>query len=119
MDAPGSFQGTFGPGSNYLLDLELFGGLCAVFAGTAFFGFSCRRFLTWIGRRSPYAGIWAECLTRALFAPRGNLGYVYERVPSLVLTTWLVILAVKSCQPVQLDPRICRQLPGAAGSPAD
>ena len=93
VETPGTFHGTVGPGSNYLLDLGLFGGLLAVFVGSACFGFSCRRFVAWVGMRSPYAGIWAECLTRALFAPRGNLGYVYERVPSLVLATWLIVLA--------------------------
>jgi len=48
----------------------------------------------WIGKRSLFSGIWAECLTRALMAPRGSLGYVYERIPSLVLSTLLVIVVV-------------------------
>ncbi len=91
---PGSdVQGT-GPGSNFLLELYLSGGMTAVVAGSALFGFSCRRFIGWIGKRSLFAGIWAECLTRALFAPRGNLGYVFERIPSLVLATLLVVLVV-------------------------
>jgi len=83
-----------GTGSNYLLELYLFGGLPAVYAGSALFGFSCRRFVSSIGMRSLFAGIWAECLTRALFAPRGDLGYVYERIPSLILTTYVVVLIV-------------------------
>ncbi len=92
---PGSFHGTAaGTGSNYLLELYLAGGLFAVYAGSALFGFSCRRFMGWIGKRSLFAGIWAECLTRALLAPRGNLGYVYERIPSLVLATLFVIFIV-------------------------
>jgi hypothetical protein len=86
---PGSEVALTGPGSNYLLELSLTAGLPAVFAGSAFFGFICRRFVGAIGRRSLYAGIWAECLTRALLAPRGNLGYVFERIPSLVLATVL------------------------------
>jgi hypothetical protein len=92
---PGSSQGTVaGTGSNYLLELYVTGGLFAVYFGSVLFGFTCRSFLTWCGKRSLFAGIWAECLTRALLAPRGNLGYVYERIPSLVLATWLVVLVV-------------------------
>jgi hypothetical protein len=92
---PGSFHGTAsGTGSDYLLELYLTGGLFAVYAGSALFGFSCRRFVGWIGKRSLFSGIWAECLTRALLAPRGNLGYVYERIPSLVLATMFVIIVV-------------------------
>jgi hypothetical protein len=92
---PGSSQGTVaGTGSNYLLELYITGGLFAVYFGSALFGFTCRSFLAWCGKRSLFAGIWAECLTRALLAPRGNLGYVYERIPSLVLATWFVVLVV-------------------------
>ncbi len=58
-------EGTLnGPGSNYLLELYL--------------------------TPSLFAGIWAQCLTRALLAPRGNLGYVYEQVPVLVLASLAV-----------------------------
>lgn len=85
-----------GPGSNYLLELYLSGGFLAVIAGSALFGLSCRHFIDWIGRRSLFSGIWAECLTRAIFAPRSNLGYVYERIPSLVFVTMLVIFVVWS-----------------------
>jgi hypothetical protein len=74
--------------------LYVTGGLFAVYFGSVLFGFTCRSFLAWCGKRSLFAGIWAECLTRALLAPRGNLGYVYERIPSLVLATWLVVLVV-------------------------
>jgi hypothetical protein len=92
---PGSFHGTAsGTGSNYLLELYVTGGLIAVYVGSLLFGFSCRLFVGWIGKRSLFSGIWAECLTRALLAPRGNLGYVYERIPSLVLTTLLVAMVV-------------------------
>jgi hypothetical protein len=95
VNAPSSFEGTAaGTGSNFLLELYPLGGIPAVMAGTAVFGFSCRRFLLWIGRRSLFAGIWAECLTRALFAPRGELGYVYERIPSLIAATLCVVLIV-------------------------
>jgi O-antigen polysaccharide polymerase Wzy len=81
-----------GTGSNYLLELYFTGGLTAVFFGSAVFGFSCRRFVAMIGHRSLYASIWAECLSRALLAPRGNLGYVYERIPTLLLATLLVVI---------------------------
>jgi len=95
VNDPSSFNGTVsGTGSNFLLDLYLFGGLFAVFAGSTLFGFSCRRFVTWIGKRSLFSGIWAECLTRALMAPRSSLGYVYERIPSLILATLLVVVIV-------------------------
>jgi len=80
-----------GAGGNYILELYLTGGVVAVVAGSVIFGFTCRRFIELIGHRSLYAGIWAECLSRALFAPRGTLGYVYERIPSLVLATLAVV----------------------------
>jgi hypothetical protein len=95
INDPTTLDGTVaGTGSNYLLDLYLAGGLAAVYSGSALFGFSCRLFVGWVGRRSLFSGIWAECLTRALFAPRNDLGYVYERIPSLVLATLLVVFAV-------------------------
>jgi hypothetical protein len=95
INDPASFNGTVsGTGSNYLLDLYLFGGMTAVYAGSALFGFSCRRFVGWIGGRSLFSGIWAECLTRSLFAPRSDLGYVYERIPSLILSTFAVMFIV-------------------------
>lgn len=101
---PGSFHGTVsGTGSNYLLELYVTGGMFAVYLGSAVFGFTCRRFVKWIGLRSLFAGIWAECLTRALLAPRGNLGYVYERIPSLVLATLAVIAAVASARLLQRE----------------
>lgn len=80
-----------GTGGNYLLELYLTGGLVGVLAGSAVFGFSCRWFVGLLGRRSLYAGIWAECLSRALFAPRQTIGYVYERIPSSVLATLAVV----------------------------
>ena len=53
VNDPASLGGTVsGTGSNYILDLYLFGGLFAVYAGSALFGFSCRRFVGWIGKRS-------------------------------------------------------------------
>jgi hypothetical protein len=101
---PGSSQGTVaGTGSNYLLELYVTGGLFAVYFGSVLFGFTCRSFLAWCGKRSLFAGIWAECLTRALLAPRGNLGYVYERIPSLVLATWLVVFVVWSMKLLQRE----------------
>ncbi|MGA3081064.1 MAG: hypothetical protein ABSD44_06745 [Terracidiphilus sp.] len=92
---PLSFHGTVaGSGTLYLLELYVTGGMIAVYAGSALFGFSCRLFVGWLNKRSLFSGIWAECLTRALVAPRGNLSYVYERIPSLLLATMLVILTV-------------------------
>jgi hypothetical protein len=89
---PSSVNSLTGTGSNYLLELNLSGGFVSVLFGSAIFGLTCRKFLVWAGRRSLFAGIWAECLTRALLAPRSNLGYVYERIPTLVLATALVII---------------------------
>jgi hypothetical protein len=80
-----------GTGSIYLLELYLTGGFVAVVVGSMFFGFTSRCFVYWIGERSVFAGIWAECLSRALFAPRSTLGYVYERIPSLLLVTLLIV----------------------------
>jgi hypothetical protein len=92
---PLSFQGiASGTGSNYLLELHISGGLAAVYLGSVLFGFSCRRFVQWSGYRSLFVGIWVECLTRALLSPRGNLGYVFERIPSLALATLAVIFIV-------------------------
>jgi len=83
-----------GTGGNYLLELYLTGGMTAIIIGTLIFAYSCRLFLKWIGYPSLYAGIWAECLSRAFLAPRGNLGYVYERIPSLLLATYAVIVTL-------------------------
>src|SRR5712692_3058308 len=87
-----STQGTlYGTGANYLLELYLTGGIGAIILGSVFFGFSSRCFVQWISQRSLFAGIWAECLSRVLFAPRGTLGYVYERIPSLVIATLIIV----------------------------
>jgi hypothetical protein len=92
---PLSFQGlASGTGSNYLLELHISGGLAAVYFGSVLFGFTCRRFMQWSGSRSLFVGIWVECLTRALLSPRGNLGYVFERIPSVALATLAVIFIV-------------------------
>lgn len=97
VNDPASLDGLVsGTGSNYLLELYLTGGAFAALLGSALFGFSCRRFVGWTGRRSLFAGIWAECLSRALFAPRMNLGYVYEKIPALVFATFLVVSTVWS-----------------------
>lgn len=80
-----------GVGSNYILELYLTGGMTAIFVGSIILGFTCRTFIALISSRSIYAGIWAECLSRALFAPRGNFGFVFERIPSLVAATFAVV----------------------------
>jgi len=95
-----------GTGSNYLLDLYLTGGYPAIILGTIVFGFTCRRFAELIDHRSLYAGIWAECLSRALLAPRGTLGYVYERIPGLLLATFAVILLSRLLTPSGTDARV-------------
>ncbi len=99
-----------GSGSIYLLELYLTGGVFAIVIGTVAFAISCRRFIEWIGQRSLFAGIWAECLSRALLAPRGNLGYVYERIPSLLVATLLVVFF---CQLINA----LRQAPAQSPSP--
>ena len=81
-----------GTGGNYLLELYLLGGIPAIMGGTFIFALTCREFVEFLAHRSIFAGIWAECLSRALFAPRGNLGYVYERIPSLILATLAIVL---------------------------
>jgi hypothetical protein len=106
---PASEYLSVGPGSNYLLELLLSGGIVAVLCGSAVLGLTYRKFVVWAGRRSLFAGIWAECLTRSLLAPRGNLGYVYERIPTLVLATALVIVTVRIT--AVYESRRYRQLP--------
>lgn len=107
---PGSFQGTTaGTGSNYLLELYVSGGLFAVYFGSALFGITCRSFVKWIGNRSLFSGIWVECLTRALLAPRGNLGYVFERIPSLIAATLAVIVIVWAWRLIDCEPA-CRPI---------
>lgn len=90
-DEAGTVGTLFGTGSNYLLELYLTGGIGAIILGSVLFGFTCRCFVHGIGKSSLFAGIWAECLSRALFAPRGNLGYVYERIPGLLLATLALV----------------------------
>jgi hypothetical protein len=113
VNDPSTFNGLAGgTGSNYLLDLYLAGGMFAVYAGSALFGFSCRLFVGWTARRSLFSGIWAECLTRALFAPRNDLGYVYERIPSLILATLAVVFVVWAARLLRTE--YSRPLPPAA-----
>jgi hypothetical protein len=113
---PGSFHGTIsGTGSNYLLELYVTGGLFAVYAGSALFGFSCRRFMEWTGARSLFSGVWAECLTRSLLAPRGNLGYVYERIPSLLIATAFVVLLVAAERLLRREYQPASRMAAAVG----
>ncbi len=44
-----------------------------------------------LANRSVFTGIWAMCLSRALFAPRSNLGYVFELIPGYVAATSLAV----------------------------
>jgi hypothetical protein len=91
LDGVPSVDFLVGPGSNYLLELYLSGGLVVLIGGSALFGYVCRSLVNWTGQGSLFAGIWAVCLTRALLAPRSNLGYVFELVPGLILATALFI----------------------------
>ncbi|MGA9060107.1 MAG: hypothetical protein WB341_00440 [Terracidiphilus sp.] len=93
-----------GTGSVYLLELYLTGGMAALLVGSALFGASCRWFVEYLGQRSLLSGVWAECLVRALFAPRGDLGYVFERVPSLLLATLAVIVLCRSVEILRKSP---------------
>jgi hypothetical protein len=70
----------------------LSGGLFAVIVGSALFGLCCRWWVENTGKQSILAGVWAESLVRSLMAPRGTLGYEFERIPSLLLATALVAL---------------------------
>jgi hypothetical protein len=79
-----------GPGSNFLLELYITGGVAAILIGSFLFGFCCRSLCRSLVVPGIFGAIWLECLTRALFAPRSNLGYVFERVPSLILVTLLI-----------------------------
>jgi hypothetical protein len=90
-----------GTGGIYLLELYLAGGMGAVVVGSLLFGASCRWFVEQLVARSLFTGIWSECLIRSLFAPRNNLGYVYERIPSLVIATLCVVALVKTVEILQ------------------
>jgi hypothetical protein len=85
----------FGTGSNYLLELYVTGGPAALVIGSLVFGFVISKFVVHLGRRSLYSGIFASCLPRALFAPRGDISYVFEWIPVLMLITVALLAAVK------------------------
>jgi hypothetical protein len=76
-----------GTGTSYLLELYLTGGLAAVVLGSFVFGAICRTFALAVAGRSLFTCIWAECLVRAVWAPRSMLGYVFEKIPGMVLAT--------------------------------
>jgi hypothetical protein len=81
-----------GTGSIYVFGLYMAGGVPGIIVGSFLFGMCCRWWVERLGHASLFAGIWAECLVRSLFAPRGSLGYVFQRIPSLILATLGVIL---------------------------
>lgn len=99
-----------GTGSIYIFELYISGGITAVILGSVLFGMSCRWFVESIGQRSLFSGIWAECLARSLMAPRGTLGYEYERIPSLLFATLAVIIL---CRCAEI---LCRQPMRPAGT---
>jgi len=81
-----------GTGSIYIFGLYLAGGVPGIMIGSFLFGMCCRWWVERLGHASLFAGIWAECLVRSLFAPRGSLGYEFQRIPSLILATLGVVL---------------------------
>lgn len=88
-----------GTGSIYIFELYLAGGVPGIVIGSLLFGVCCRWWVEHLGRASLFAGIWAECLVRSLMAPRGTLGYEFQRIPTLFLATLGVILL---CQLINL-----------------
>lgn len=95
-----------GTGGIYILGLYLMGGVPAIVIGSTVFGACCRWWVEQLRHASLFSGIWAECLVRSLFSPRGTLGYEFERIPSLLLATFGVILLcqlidiLQTCGPV-------------------
>jgi hypothetical protein len=96
-----------GTGCIYLLELYLIAGLFGVYVGSFLFGYSCRWFVLKTSYRSIFVGIWAECLSRAIFAPRAELGYVYERIPSLLMATLLFGVICQSLKSRVNERSIC------------
>lgn len=90
----GDSDALVGPGSNFILELYLLGGWVSVVVGSAFLGFIARQFVRSIMIGSIFSAIWVESLVRLLLAPRSNFGYVFERIPSLFLTSLLFLLLV-------------------------
>jgi hypothetical protein len=97
---PADIEGT---GTSYLLELYVSGGITALVIGSLLFGFACKHLAISMAERSVFSGIWAECLMRAILAPRGMLGYVFEKVPVLVLAT-LAIAALGILLKGKTDP---------------
>jgi hypothetical protein len=93
-----------GQGTSYLLELYVTGGLTGVVLGSFAFGAVCKLLTNAIVARSLFSGIWAECLMRAVFSPRGMLGYVFEKVPALLLLTMLVMLITREFRSQPLRP---------------
>lgn len=103
-----------GSGSIYLFGLYLLGGIPNIILGSFLFGLCCRWWVERLGYASVFAGIWAECLVRSLFAPRGSLGYVFQRIPSLLLATLGVIFL---CQLIDIMQRQHKTLAARAEIP--
>ena len=83
-------------GSIYILDLYWLGGIIAVAVGSFVMGATCKFFVKSMGNRTIFCGIWAECLVRSLLAVRGTYGGIYQRIPSLLLATFLCVLVVSA-----------------------
>ncbi len=90
---PNAMYSLDGPGSNYLLELYVSAGkIFGVIVGSFFLGaFAAFSFIS-LSKKTLFGLLWIEFLTRAIFAPRSNLGYAFERFPSLLLLIFLVSL---------------------------
>lgn len=105
-----------GSGSIYIFGLYLMGGIPGIILGSLLFGVCCRWWVERLAYASVFAGIWAECLIRSLFAPRGSLGYVFQRIPSLFVATLGVILL---CQWIDIMQRQHEEPAGRAEIPSE
>lgn len=82
-----------GPGSNYLLESYVsLGGVVGVCIVSFLLGIITAISFNSLTSVSLFGSIWLEVLTRAVLAPRGNIGYVFERIPMLLITTYGFII---------------------------
>jgi len=92
-----SMDSLTGPGSNYLLELYLsFNGNIGIIIGSFIFGIISRFSVNSLHNPTIFGLIWIEILSRALFTPRSNVGYVFERIPSLLLLSFLILILANS-----------------------
>ncbi len=92
-----SMKSLRGPGSNYLLELYIsLNGNIGIIIGSFIFGIISRFSVNSLHYPTIFGLIWIEILSRALFAPRSNIGYVFERIPSLLLLSFLMLILANS-----------------------